>query len=158
MYPPVRRVAIIGGGTAGWMTAAWMSKVMRANIEDIILVESDEIGTVGVGEATIPSIRKFNAWLGIDEDEMLRRTQGTFKLGIEFVDWGHIGNRYHHSFGPNGRELNGLPFHALWLRGGVGELGEYNLQTRACHANRFMRATGTNSPLATLVHLSLIHI
>ena len=152
MFPPVKRVAIIGGGTAGWMTAAWMAQVMRRNIEDIVLVESDDIGTVGVGEATIPSIRKYNHWLGLDEDEMLRRTQGTFKLGIEFVNWGHIGNRYHHSFGPNGRELYNMPFHAAWLRGGAGDLGDYNLQTQASLHNKFMRPTGANSPLASIVY------
>ena len=153
MQQPVKRVAIIGGGTAGWMTAAWLSIVMRRNIEDIVLVESDEIGTVGVGEATIPSIRKYNHWLGIDEDEMLKRTQGTFKLGIEFVDWGHIGNRYHHSFGPNGRERDGTPFHAWWLRGGAEDaLCEYNLQTQASYQGKFMRPIGANSPLATIVH------
>ncbi len=153
MQHTIKRVAIIGGGTAGWMTAAWLSIVMRRNIEDIVLIESDEIGTVGVGEATIPSIRKYNTWLGLNEDEMLKRTQGTFKLGIEFVDWGHIGNRYHHSFGPNGRERDGTPFHAWWLRGGAKEaLAEYNLQTQASYQGRFMRPTGSNSPLATIAY------
>lgn len=162
MPSPIKRVAIIGGGTAGWMTAAWMAKVMRRNIEDIVLVESDDIGTVGVGEATIPSIRKYNHWLGLDEDELLKTSQGTFKLGIEFVDWGHVGNRYHHSFGPNGRELNGLPFHALWLRQHLNDSGnntqtndtlaDYNLQTQACLRGRFMRPTGANSPLATIAY------
>ncbi len=152
----VSKVAIIGGGTAGWMTAAWLSKVMRRQIDEIVLVESDEIGTVGVGEATIPSIRKYNSWLGIDEDDFVRETQGTFKLGIEFVDWGHVGNRYHHSFGPNGRELNGLPFHAWWLKAFLADeaeaLGAYNLQTQAALKAKFMRPTGSNSPLATLTH------
>jgi tryptophan 7-halogenase len=153
---PVKRVVIVGGGTAGWMTAAWLSTVLRRNIEDIVLVESDEIGTVGVGEATIPSIRKYNQWVGIDEDVMLARTGGSFKLGIEFVDWGHIGNRYHHSFGPNGRELGNLPFHALWLRhhlaGGRDCLADYNLQTQASWKAKFMRPTGSNSPLATITY------
>ncbi len=156
MHRPVRRVAIVGGGTAGWMTAAWLSMVMRRHIEEIVLIESDDIGIVGVGEATIPSIRKFNQWLGLNEDELLKRTQGTFKLGIEFVDWGHIGNRYHHSFGPNGYDVHGLPFHALWLRrqlNGHGRpLGDYNLQTQACLHNRFGRPKGGNSPLATIAY------
>ncbi|MBW8734977.1 MAG: tryptophan 7-halogenase [Asticcacaulis sp.] len=138
------------------MTAAWLSMVMRRNIEDIVLIESDDIGIVGVGEATIPSIRKFNQWLGLDEDELLKRTQGTFKLGIEFVDWGQVGNRYHHSFGPNGHDVHGLPFHALWLRSQMAAnghpLGDYNLQTQACLDNRFMRPNGANSPLATIAY------
>ena len=156
MAVPIKKVAIVGGGTAGWMTAAWLGTVLRREIEQIVLIESDEIGIVGVGEATIPSIRKFNQWLKIDEDALLARSRGTFKLGIEFVNWGSIGNRYHHSFGPNGRDRNGLPFHAYWLRhylsGGAGELGEYSLQTLASRRAKFMRPTGANSPLATIAY------
>jgi tryptophan halogenase len=153
---PIRKVAIIGGGTAGWMTAAWLCKVLRANLEDIVLVESDEIGTVGVGEATVPSFRKFNAILGIDEDDLIRATRATFKLGIEFVDWGQIGDRYYHPFGPNGRTLNGLPFHALWHKGlqcgATAGLADYNLQALAARNGKFMRPTGTNSPLSTIAY------
>jgi tryptophan halogenase len=153
---PIRKVAIIGGGTAGWMTAAWFGRLLSHLVEEIVLVESDEIGIVGVGEATIPSIRKYNHIVGIDEDEMLRRTQGTFKLGIEFVNWGKIGDRYHHAFGPNGRDLNYLPFHAYWLRqhlsGKSDDLIAFNLQAQAALAGKFMRPTGSNSPLATLVY------
>jgi tryptophan halogenase len=156
MATPIKKVAIVGGGTAGWMTAAWLGRILRRQIEEIVLVESDEIGTVGVGEATIPSIRKFNQWLGVDEDELLARSRGSFKLGIEFVNWGAIGNRYHHSFGPNGRDMHGLPFHAYWLRrqleGAAGELADYNLQTLASRDAKFMRPTGANSPLATITY------
>src|SRR3546814_16665455 len=81
------------------------------------LVESEEIGTVGVGEATIPSIRLFNALVGIDEDEFVRETRGTFKLGIEFRDWGRLGDVYMHAFGQIGRRLGLLPFAQYWLRG-----------------------------------------
>jgi tryptophan 7-halogenase len=151
----VRKVVIAGGGTAGWMCAAWFSKILREDIEEIVLLESDEIGTVGVGEATTPYIRVFNQHLGIDEDAFIRFTQGTFKLGIEFVDWGRRGHTYHHSFGANGREFGSLPFHAIWLRdvlegGGPDSLGLYNLQSMASAKQKFMRPTGQNSPLAAI--------
>jgi tryptophan halogenase len=153
MAEPVKRVAIVGGGTAGWMAAAWLAKVLRHNLDDIVLVESDEIGTVGVGEATVPSFRKFNAILGIDEGDLIRATQATFKLGIEFVDWGAVGERYCHPFGPNGRTLNGMPFHAVWLKCGQGiPLGEFNLQALAAQSGKFMRASGSNSPLSTITY------
>ncbi|WP_040310004.1 tryptophan halogenase family protein [Asticcacaulis biprosthecium] len=149
----VRKVVIAGGGTAGWMCAAWFSKILRDDIEEIVLVESEEIGTVGVGEATTPYIRVFNHHLGIDEDAFVRDTQGTFKLGIEFEDWGRLGHTYHHPFGANGREFGSLPFHAIWLRdvlerGGPSDLGLYNLQSVAARNGKFMRPQGQNSPLA----------
>ena len=94
---PVRRVTIVGGGTAGWMTAAvlsqWLSQV------EIRLIESEEIGIVGVGEATIPHIRNYLALAGVDALEMIAQTKATFKLGIQFVDWGAPGERYFHGFG-----------------------------------------------------------
>lgn len=156
MQKAVKKVAIVGGGTAGWMTAAWFAKILMREVDEVVLIESDAIGTVGVGEATIPSIRKFNQWLGIDEDEMLSRTQGTFKLGIEFIDWGQIGERYHHSFGPNGRDLGSLPFHAAWLKrklaGTAGDLADYNLQTQASLRDKFQRPSGANSPLSTIAY------
>ena len=112
---PVRRVVIVGGGTAGWMTAAALAKVLGDGTR-IELVESDDIGTIGVGEATIPYIAEFNRALDIDEDEFMRATQATFKLGIEFVDWGAIGDRYIHGFGIVGQAGQALPFHHFWLR------------------------------------------
>lgn len=149
----VRKVVIAGGGTAGWMCAAWLSKILRDDIEEIVLVESEEIGTVGVGEATTPYLRIFNHHLGIDENAFIRSTQGTFKLGIEFVNWGKLGHTYHHAFGANGREFGSLPFHALWLRDvldndGPDDLGLYNLQSMASRHGKFMRPEGQNSPLA----------
>ncbi len=154
---PIRHVVIVGGGTAGWMTAAALSKVLQGRY-DITLVESDEIGTVGVGEATIPAINKFNRILEIDEDEFVRETQGSFKLGIEFVNWGHLGNRYIHGFGILGQELWTTDFHQYWLKmrlaGQSPDLEAYSITQRACRANKFMRAdlSRPQSPLSQIVY------
>src|SRR5690606_8251207 len=116
-----------GGGTAGWMAAAALSRFLNNGRRSFTLIESDEIGIVGVGEATIPPIIAFNQMLDIDENEFLRVTKGTFKLGIEFIDWGREGSRYIHPFGVYGHDLHGIPFHQLWLReqarGQPGEIG-----------------------------------
>jgi tryptophan 7-halogenase len=111
----LRRIAIIGGGSAGWMTAAALANAIGAAIP-IVLVESDEIGTVGVGEATIPPIKSFNAGLGIAEIEFVRETQASFKLGIEFIGWGATDSRYFHPFGTHGADFDRVGLHHYWLR------------------------------------------
>lgn len=135
-----RTIVIIGGGTAGWMAAAALARFTGGQAT-IRLIESDEIGTVGVGEATIPQLKLFNAGLGIDEPDFVRATQGTFKLGIEFAGWGGPDQRYIHAFGAVGRPLGLLPFHHYWLRaragGGTVSLWEYSSAAQAAAANRF---------------------
>ncbi len=136
------RITIAGGGTAGWMTAAAFAHFLEAGFE-ITLVESDEIGTVGVGEATIPQIRLFNDALGLDENQFLRATQGTYKLAIEFVDWFKPGTRYMHAFGDVGRDVGLLPFQHNWVRahreGVAGDLARYSLNNLAALDGRMQR-------------------
>jgi tryptophan 7-halogenase len=154
---PIREIVVVGGGTAGWMTAAALAKRLAAG-RRITLVESDEIGIIGVGEATVPTIRHFNAALGIDEDEFLRATQGTFKLGIEFVDWGAIGRRYTHGFGALGFDLDEVAFHHWWLRlraeGRAPELRDCAVHTAAPPQGRFTRggAEFAGSPIEQVAH------
>jgi tryptophan halogenase len=142
------RLIIIGGGTAGWMAAACLRRFLPQGWS-VTLVESEAIGTVGVGEATIPQIRLFNEALGIDEDAFLRATQGTIKQGIEFDGWTRPGHRYMHAFGAIGRGLGLLPFHQYWLRGrslGIADsLDAYSLNARAAHAARFRRGAGVSA-------------
>ncbi|NYT42268.1 tryptophan 7-halogenase [Sphingomonas sp. R-74633] len=135
------RIVIAGGGTAGWMAAAAFARFLGPRFQ-ITLVESEEIGTVGVGEATIPQIRLFNAGLGIDENQFMAATQASFKLAIEFVGWTK-GGRYMHAFGDVGRENGLLAFQHSWLRGmaeGVAKpLAAYSLNNAAALANRMQR-------------------
>ncbi|WP_332659149.1 tryptophan halogenase family protein [Brevundimonas sp.] len=153
----IRKIVIVGGGTAGWMTAAALGKLLGPNYAEIVLVESDEIGIVGVGEATIPQIGIFNRMLGLDENEFLRRTQGSFKLGIQFVDWGRKGHVYFHPFGPYGVDMEGVSFHAYWQRlhqlGDTHSVDAYSLQAMAAKENRFMRSIDAGpSPLSSIAY------
>jgi tryptophan halogenase len=152
---PIRRVVIVGGGTAGWMMATAASRFLDDGERNITLIESDAIGTVGVGEATIPPIRGFNARLGIDEADFLRATGGTVKLGIEFVGWRDRGDRYFHPFGTHGQDIEGLNFHQLWLklrdRDGIGAIDDYSMAAVAARHRRFAPPPGDpRSPLAGL--------
>jgi tryptophan 7-halogenase len=137
----VKKICILGGGTAGWMTAAALSRLLGDQHISITLIESESIGTVGVGEATVPHIRFFNAKLGIDEADFMARTKATFKLGIEFRNWGRIGDSYIHPFGEFGRPLNGVAFHHYWTRayaqGQAEPIEAYSLPVAAARANRF---------------------
>jgi len=152
---PIRKIVILGGGTAGWMTAAALSHRLAGSAVSIELVESDEIGTVGVGESTIPTARTFNALLGIDEAQFMRETQSTFKLGISFENWGQIGDRYIHSFGQVGKSTWMGGFHHFWLaakaQGFGGELGDYCFELKAAEADRFF--TDENATTNYAYHL-----
>jgi tryptophan halogenase len=154
----LRSIVIVGGGTAGWMTAAALAKTYGRTLS-IRLVESDEIGTVGVGEATVPHLKTFNDALQIDEAEFMRAVQGTFKLGIQFCDWGRPGDRYIHGFGQIGHDYGFLPFHQYWLKlhqmGRAADIGAYSIHTAAAPLGRFMTSASdvpSNSPLSHIAH------
>jgi tryptophan halogenase len=153
----IRRIVIVGGGTAGWMAAAAFSCLLDTDGLKIVLVESDEIGTVGVGEATIPPLIAFNNMLGINEDEFLAATQGTFKLGIQFFDWGAPGERYFHPFGPHGQDFRGVHFHQLYLREAkrraLPDIAEWSMSWAAAARGRFARPTpDARLPLSQLAY------
>jgi len=136
----VRGVAIVGGGTAGWMAAAILARRLGSGFGSIQVVESPEIGTIGVGEATIPPIRLFNDALGLDQSDFLRQTQGTLKLGIEFRNWARIGHEYFHPFGVHGTSAEQISLHQEWLK--LRQMGEkhsfedYSLNTVAARRGR----------------------
>lgn len=149
---PIDHLVIMGGGTAGWMAAAAIGKVFRNTAMKITLIESSAIGTVGVGEATIPEMINFNRTLGIDEQEFLKFTKGTFKLGIEFVDWMGDGGSYIHPFARYGTALGATPFFHYWQRlnnlGAAQPLSEYSFCIQLCKQNKFVKPMNVpNSPL-----------
>ncbi len=137
----LERLVIVGGGTAGWMAAAGLSHLLSPLGVAIELVESEDIGTVGVGEATLPHLKHFNDRLGIDEAEFMAFTRATFKLGIQFCDWGRIGDAYIHPFGEYGRESGGVEFHHYWLRAAgaarPGRIDACSLPVMMSEAGRF---------------------
>lgn len=153
----IKKIIIVGGGTAGWMTAAAIAKVLGANYCDVDLVESEEISTVGVGEATIPQIQLFNRLLDLDEDEFMRKTQGTFKLGIQFVNWTRIGHKYLHAFGDVGKDMDAIQFYHYWLKmsqmSDIDDLESYTISGAASRQNKFIRPFDAgNSPLSGIAY------
>jgi len=148
---PVKDLVILGGGTAGWITASLMAKVLGKSI-NITLVESDRIGTIGVGEATIPPIQNFNAALGLDENEFIKETKGTIKLGIEFANWKNTNDSYMHAFGSIGKNFPFCDFSHFWVRhkleGGTSDFWDYSLNYQAAKHNKFAQlATIPNTNL-----------
>jgi tryptophan halogenase len=139
----IENIIIVGGGTAGWMAAAALSRLSVNRRVSITLIESEEIGTVGVGEATIPPFLDFNRLLEIDEAEMLAAVQGSFKLGIQFVNWGNVGESYIHPFGNYGYQMDGVSFHHVWHKyrqaGDQRPIQVFNIETMAAHFGRFAR-------------------
>lgn len=139
----IREVVIVGGGTAGWMAAAALSRYLNNGYTTVTLIESEQIGTIGVGEATIPPLINFNDLLGINENDFVRATQATFKLGIEFVNWGRLGQRYFHAFGDLGADLQGVPFHQLYLRERarrpMPDITAWSMSATAAYKGKFAR-------------------
>jgi len=153
----LRRILIAGGGSSGWMTAALLSRLFQG-LYDVVLVESDDIGTIGVGEATIPAIKKYNELLGLDENEFMQRTQASFKLGIQFEGWKDGTDKYIHGFGVIGQDWEWLRMHHYWLKalesGRAGDFADYSINTAAAVENKFVRAQANmgDSPLGHIAH------
>ena len=155
---PVKNVVIAGGGTAGWIAAAALSQQF-GDLLNITLVESEDIGTVGVGEASIPPMKSFHNFLQINEQEFMRATEATFKLGIGFENWGQVGDNYIHSFGKTGQSTWLCEFHHFWMRGleigATAELGAYCPELQAAKANKFAVSSQANLNYAYHLDASL---
>ena len=153
MRDRLETILIIGGGTAGWMTAAALAHKLSGLPIRVRLVESAEIGTIGVGEATVPHIRFFNSTLGIDEPEFMRATKATYKLGIEFRNWGRVGDSYIHPFGAFGEDFAGVDFLQHWVRhragGGTTPLEDYSLPILAARQDRFAHPANDPASIAS---------
>src|SRR6478752_8119381 len=155
---PIRNIVIVGGGTAGWMAAAAFAKVLGPTY-NVRLVESELIGTIGVGEASVPHLKAFNNLLQIDEIDFVRKVQGTFKLGIQFNDWGRLGHSYVHGFGTSiGIDLGMLPFHQYWIKarqaGRAADIGAYSLNTLAAPRGKFMASASDVPPTSPLANIA----
>ncbi len=151
----IKKIVIVGGGTAGWMTAAALAKAIDLRQCSVVLVESDDIGTIGVGEATIPTIHWFNAIIGLNEKEFMRETRATYKLGIEFQDWARPNHRYFHPFGRYGVPGDGVAFQHRWVKAQLEGFGEnfedYSLNTVAARTGKFsLPVADQRSLLSTL--------
>lgn len=154
----IKNVVIIGGGTAGWITASLLAKVLGKTL-NITLIESEQIGIVGVGEATIPPIINFNSALGLDEKEFVKATQGTIKLGIQFENWNQPGDSYMHAFGDVGKSFPFCDFHHFWLKqrqqGDKSNFWDYSLNYQAAIQNKFAKFNqikGTSLPGITYAY------
>jgi len=149
----IEKICIVGGGTAGWMSAAGLSNKFSNLGISIELVESDKIGTVGVGEATLPHIRYFNNSLGINEKDFMLATRATFKLGIEFCDWGKIGDQYVHPFGDYGITIDNIEYHHFWLRllqkGHKSRLCDHSFPVLAAESGKFQHPQGDNNEIGS---------
>ena len=153
----LRSIVIVGGGSAGWMAAAACAKVFGADLQ-VGVIESEEIGIVGVGEATVPHLKLFNQVLEIDEIEFVRKTKGTFKLGIQFNDWGRIGDSYIHGFGTIGHDHGLLPFYQYWIKARqhamAEDIGAYSLNTVAGPRGKFMPSAQDVAPTSPLANIA----
>lgn len=146
------QIIIVGGGTAGWMTAAALARFLLPNLCQVTLIESDKIGTVGVGEATIPHIRDFNQMLGLDEAEFIQRTNATFKLGIEFSHWGSLHNQYFHPFGSHGLTHENIAFQHLWRKANdfkTSPFDDYSFSIQAAKEHKFAQPNNNGDALSS---------
>lgn len=153
----IKTITIVGGGTAGWMAAAALVRFFSKENYTVQLIESDAIGTVGVGEATVPHLRSFNNMLGIDESEFITATQATYKLGIQFENWGKVGDSYIHPFGSHGYPINRIRFHHYWIKlrhdNKVLPFDQFSMAVIAAEKNKFdYPSENSGSPLSTFTY------